>query len=135
MQSGQAQGDLIRLHGLRKTYAGGRAPRVSHFASFIRLLSLNGLLDTAFPFGMMTLQFISIDFWNSSRLTFLWYQQAAVKNVWFAVPAGECFGFLGVNGAGVSRALAIACMKSPPPPTCLALPCPAENHDPEDADW
>jgi hypothetical protein len=26
--------------------------------------------------------------------------KSAVKDVWYAVPAGECFGFLGVNGAG-----------------------------------
>eukprot|EP00457_Paulinella_chromatophora_P000227 gb/GEZN01000227.1/.p1 GENE.gb/GEZN01000227.1/~~gb/GEZN01000227.1/.p1 ORF type:complete len:1777 (-),score=227.45 gb/GEZN01000227.1/:107-5437(-) len=29
----------------------------------------------------------------------------AVKDLWFGVPAGQCFGFLGVNGAGKTTAL------------------------------
>eukprot|EP00808_Paulinella_micropora_P009160 g5382.t1 len=29
----------------------------------------------------------------------------AVKDLWFAVPAGQCFGFLGVNGAGKTTTL------------------------------
>ena len=29
----------------------------------------------------------------------------AVKDLWFGVPAGQCFGFLGVNGAGKTTTL------------------------------
>ena len=31
--------------------------------------------------------------------------KVAVKDLWFGVPIGQCFGFLGVNGAGKSTAL------------------------------
>jgi ATP-binding cassette subfamily A (ABC1) protein 3 len=32
-------------------------------------------------------------------------EQISVKDVWFGIPAGECFGFLGVNGAGKTTTL------------------------------
>ncbi len=33
----------------------------------------------------------------------------AVKDLWFSVPQNQCFGFLGVNGAGKTTALRILC--------------------------
>ncbi len=27
-------------------------------------------------------------------------QKVAVKDLWYAIPKGQCFGFLGINGAG-----------------------------------
>lgn len=34
-------------------------------------------------------------------LTKVFPGKVAVNDVWFGIPAGECFGFLGVNGAGI----------------------------------
>mmetsp|Transcript_7608 Transcript_7608/g.12112 ORF Transcript_7608/g.12112 Transcript_7608/m.12112 type:complete len:1794 (-) Transcript_7608:303-5684(-) len=33
------------------------------------------------------------------------HPKVAVKNLWFGVPRGQCFGFLGINGAGKSSTL------------------------------
>ena len=33
--------------------------------------------------------------------------KVAVNNLWFSIPKNECFGFLGVNGAGKTSAIKI----------------------------
>ena len=37
----------------------------------------------------------------------------AVKDLWYSVPRGQVFGFLGVNGAGKTSTLSMLCGKFP----------------------
>ena len=60
VRSGAADGDVIRLSGLRKVYRSG-----------------GGCCSGQAP-----------------------KPKAAVRGITFGIPAGECFGFLGINGAG-----------------------------------
>ena len=60
VRSGAADGDVIRLSGLRKVYRSGGG-------------CCSGLAPKP---------------------------KAAVRGITFGIPAGECFGFLGINGAG-----------------------------------
>jgi ATP-binding cassette, subfamily A (ABC1), member 3 len=40
--------------------------------------------------------------------------QVAVRNMWLGIPKGQCFGLLGINGAGKTTAISTLCGEQTP---------------------